>query len=72
MQIKKKLNKLIVSTFLLLFVNEIMSTKCFFCSKSAFCLLNGCFLLKMSFFFLGRVLFLSAFLAKVHYDPCEM
>ena len=37
-QIKNKLNNLIVSTFLLLFVNKIMFTKCFLCSKRAFCL----------------------------------
>ena len=48
MQIKNKLNNLIVSTFLLLFVNKIMFTKCFF-------------LLQKGFLFVKWVLFLSAF-----------
>ena len=74
MQIKNKLNNLIVSTFLLLFVNKIMLVYevLFFCSKSAFFVKWVLFLLKMCFFFLGRVLFLSAFFAKVHHDPWNM
>ena len=66
MQIKNKLNNLIVSTFLLLFVNKIMFTKCFFSApKVLFCEM-GAFFAKNVLFFLGRVLFF----AKVHYNPC--
>ena len=35
-QIKNKLNNLIVSTFLLLYVNKIMFTKCFFLLQKGF------------------------------------
>ena len=35
-QIKNKLSNLIVSTFLLLFVNKIMFTKCFFLLQKGF------------------------------------
>ena len=49
-------------SFLLLFVNKIMFTKCFFSApKVLFVCKMGAFLLKMCFFPLGRVLFLSAF-----------
>ena len=53
MQIKNKLNNLIVSTFLLLFVNKIMFTKCFFSApKGLFvCEIGAFFLLKMCFLF---------------------
>ena len=50
MQIKNKLNNLIVSTFLLLFVNKIMFTKCFF-------LLQKCSFCEMGVFFAKNVLF---------------
>ena len=57
MQIKNKLNNLIVSTLLLLFVNKIVFTKCFF-SAPIVC--------EMGAFFPWK----GAFFAKVHYDPC--
>ena len=51
MQIKNKLNNLIVNTFLLLFVNKIMFTKCFSLLQKCFFCKMGAFLLKMCFFF---------------------
>ena len=70
MQIKNKLNNLIVSTFLLLFVNKIIITKCFFLLQKCFSFAKWVLLLlKMCFYFLGRVPSLSTFFAKVHYNP---
>ena len=61
-QIKNKLNNLIVSTFLLLFVNKIMFTKCFFsASKVVFFCEMGAFFAKNVLFFLGRVLLFKCF-----------
>ena len=69
---ENKLNNLIVSTFLLHFVNIIMFTKCFFLLRKCFF-----FVAKLAFFFAKNVLFFSLeghffqcfFFAKVHYDP---
>ena len=47
-QIKNKLNNLIVSSFLLIFVNKIMFTKCFF-------LLQKCFLFVKWVLFLPKI-----------------
>ena len=69
MQIKNKLKNLIVSTFLLLFVNKIMFTKCFFLLQKCFFFAKWGFFAKNVLFFLGRALFLSVFFAKVHYNP---
>ena len=69
MQIKNKLNNLIVSTFLLLFVNKIMFTKCFFLLQKGFLFVKWVlFLLKMCFFFLGRVLFLYEQISGYSHD----
>ena len=60
-------------TFLLLFVNKIMFTKCFFLLQKCFfiCKIDA-FLLKMCFFFPWKGVFLVLFFAKVHYDPCHL
>ena len=65
MQIKNKLNNLIVSTFLLLFVNKIMFTKCLFSApKVLFFAKWVLFLLKMWFFSLEEYFFKVLFLPK--------
>ena len=71
MQIKNKQNNVIASTFLLLFVNKIMFTKCFFSApKVLFVCEMGAFFAKICAFFPWKSAFLSAFFfAKVHYDP---
>ena len=52
-------------SFLLLFVNKIMFTKCFFSApKVLFVWKMGAFFAKNVLFFLGRVLFLSAFFCQ--------
>ena len=73
MQIKNKLNNLIVSTFLLLFVNKIMFTKYFFLLQKGFLFAKWVlFLAKNVLFFpLEGCFFKVFFFAKVHYDPCR-
>ena len=64
-QIKNKLNNLIVSTFLLFFVNKIMFTKCFFLLQKGFLFVKWVlFLLKMCFFPWKGAFFKCFFLPK--------
>ena len=73
MQIKNKLNNLIVSTFLLLFVNKIMFTKCFFLLQKGFLFVKWVLFFAKNVLFISLVgcFFFSAFFAKVHYNPCN-